>query len=127
MFILSSLRQLLHSDRSVLKCAISMLMRRRNTICINMPIRRSCIGTRWTCGSKKSMRNTAVRPVRMRRSLFKIRCSDEAVVFNRELRMDLVLDVIDREPSLDIIDVGTGFLAAVFLNGQDASTVWNAL
>jgi hypothetical protein len=40
--------------------------------------------------------------------------------------MDLVLDVIDREPSLDIIDVGTGFLAAVFLEGQDASTVWNA-
>jgi hypothetical protein len=40
--------------------------------------------------------------------------------------MDLVLDVIDREPSLDIIDVGTGFLAAVFLDGQDSSTVWNA-
>jgi hypothetical protein len=72
------------------------------------------------------MRATAVRSVLLRRSLFKIRFSDEAVVFNRELRMDLGLDVIDCEPSLHIIDAGTGFLAAVFLDGQDSSTVWNA-
>jgi hypothetical protein len=54
---------------------------------------------------------------------FKIRFPDE-VVFNRELRMDLMF--IDRQPILHIIDAAPGFQAAAFLEGEYASTIWNA-
>jgi hypothetical protein len=52
-----------------------------------------------------------------------VRTPDE-VVFNQELRMDLMF-LEDRQPVLHVVDSGTTFQAASFLTAEDANTVWN--
>lgn len=49
--------------------------------------------------------------------------------FNRYLRLDLffLLDGGVSDPALHVVDVATHFQAAVFLPGQSAGDVWNAL
>jgi hypothetical protein len=55
---------------------------------------------------------------------FSIR-TPEHVVFNQELRTDLMF-LEDRKPVLHVVDAGTTFQAATFLDGEDANSVWNA-
>lgn len=56
-------------------------------------------------------------------SSFKIRFPDE-VMFNRELRIDLMY-LEGRKAVLHVVDAGTSFQSAVFLDGEDAASVWN--
>jgi hypothetical protein len=55
---------------------------------------------------------------------FQIRTSDD-VVFNRELRLDLML-LDQRDPVLHVFDAGTTYQAAMFLDGEGFAPVWNA-
>jgi hypothetical protein len=55
---------------------------------------------------------------------FRIRTPEE-VVFNQELRIDLMF-LEDRKPVLHVVNAGTTFQAAIFLDGEDAASVWNA-
>jgi hypothetical protein len=54
---------------------------------------------------------------------FSLRTPDH-VVFNQELRLDLMF-VGARVPVLHVVDAGMTFQAATFLAGEDASSVWN--
>lgn len=56
---------------------------------------------------------------------FRVRFPDD-VSFNREIRLDLMF-VGGRRPVLHVIDRGTNFQSATFLEGEDAASVWNGL
>jgi hypothetical protein len=49
----------------------------------------------------------------------------EEVAFNQELRIDLMF-LGERKPVLHVVDAGTTFQAACFLEGEDANAVWTA-
>jgi hypothetical protein len=48
--------------------------------------------------------------------IFKIRTPDDAVL-NQELRLDLVF-LDQRDPALHVVDAGTTYQAAIFLEGE---------
>jgi hypothetical protein len=55
---------------------------------------------------------------------FQVRNVDD-IVFNQEIRLDLMY--IDGRPALHVVDTGTTFGAATFLDEQSFGSVWNAL
>jgi hypothetical protein len=55
---------------------------------------------------------------------FQVRDVDD-IVFNQEIRLDLMY--IDGRPVLHVVDTGTTFGAATFLDEQSFGSVWNAL
>jgi hypothetical protein len=54
---------------------------------------------------------------------FQVRNVDD-IVFNQEIRLDLIY--IDGRPVLHVVDTGTTFESATFLDEQSFGSVWNA-
>jgi hypothetical protein len=50
-------------------------------------------------------------------------CGPDKVVFNQEVRLDLVW--IDENHTLQVVDAGTRFSAAGFLDAENVSSIWN--
>ncbi|PXF43736.1 hypothetical protein BWQ96_06513 [Gracilariopsis chorda] len=55
---------------------------------------------------------------------FKVVLPKNAIVLNHEVALDLLW--FEGKPILDVVDLGTGFSKAIFLQGQSVSDIWTA-
>lgn len=53
---------------------------------------------------------------------FKVALPEDKIVFNREVALDL--SWLNVKPVLHVMDLGTGFSNAIFLQGQSVSDFW---
>jgi hypothetical protein len=93
------------------------LLKRADPLKVNEEARKSLLEIVSAC---RTCQTFSAKPLR-----FSVRLSDEKIIFNDEISLDLVW--LDGESALHVVDTATRFGAAVFIEGQDVESIWAAL